>query len=542
MSNIKFHGRQFAIATQEKRDAVRKSQEPSTLLDQIRRKNISAATSSSSPYRPISIIDKTFREDLARGVRRSKEGGAITRNKTPIKWSANKRSAILATYRKDEFMKYKAILESSPAAGLKIASHRNSAINNSPNTPSRWKESSVTNRTSLFKNPNASSAINITRYNRPTTLANSNRISNLSNETIQGLKNATNSVSEKISDIENRIQENSRVEIKTSNSSKSTENRTIEDVKKESTYYIEGPKGNFLQELMEKYAYRFGKNTSPRIEEKKKYCSKKSTKLPTHDDEKLANRLKIIVIHSDFSETEDEFDSDDENVIQMKLPDMTDEMHLEIDSALRSRETIIDAYSIQIKGNDIDTLNGLNWLNDEVINFYLQMIVTRSSANVNGWPRVYATNTFFYPKLMQQGHSALKRWTRKVDIFSFDLILVPVHLGMHWCLATIDLKRKGVFYYDSMGGDNISCLDALLKYLQDEHMDKKKSPFDTSSFNSEIVKDIPQQMNGSDCGMFTCKFAEYLSRDAPISFSQEDMPYYRRRMIYEIVKNNLMYP
>ena len=85
-------------------------------------------------------------------------------------------------------MKYKAILESSPAAGLKIASHRNSAINNSPNTPSRWKESSVTNRTSLFKNPNASSAINITRYNRPTTLANSNRISNLSNETIQGNK------------------------------------------------------------------------------------------------------------------------------------------------------------------------------------------------------------------------------------------------------------------------------------------------------------------------------------------------------------------
>ena len=43
----------------------------------------------------------------------------------------------------------------------------------------------------------------------------------------------------------------------------------------------------------------------------------------------------------------------------------------------------------------------------------------------------------------------MKRWTRKVDIFSFDLILVPVHLGMHWCLATIDLKRKAVFYYDS---------------------------------------------------------------------------------------------
>ena len=53
-----------------------------------------------------------------------------------------------------------------------------------------------------------------------------------------------------------------------------------------------------------------------------------------------------------------------------------------------------------------------------------------------------------------------------MDIFAFDLIVIPVHLGMHWCLATIDLKRQGVFYYDSMGGDNLACLEALLRYLQ----------------------------------------------------------------------------
>jgi Ulp1 family protease len=27
-------------------------------------------------------------------------------------------------------------------------------------------------------------------------------------------------------------------------------------------------------------------------------------------------------------------------------------------------------------------------------------------------------------------------------------------------------------------------------------------------------------MNGSDCGMFACKFAEYITRDAAISFTQ----------------------
>ena len=49
-------------------------------------------------------------------------------------------------------------------------------------------------------------------------------------------------------------------------------------------------------------------------------------------------------------------------------------------------------------------------------------------------------------------------------------------------------------------------------------------------------------MNGSDCGMFTLKYSEYLSRNAGITFTQEDMPYFRRRMVYEIVKNNVIHP
>ena len=101
-----------------------------------------------------------------------------------------------------------------------------------------------------------------------------------------------------------------------------------------------------------------------------------------------------------------------------------------------------------------------------------------------------------------------------------------------------------MYYYDSMGGKNNNCLRALLKYLEDEHLDKKKSPLDppASQWDAQLVKDIPQQMNGSDCGMFTCKFAEYLSRNAAITFTQADMPYFRKRIIWEIVKNTLLHP
>ena len=52
-----------------------------------------------------------------------------------------------------------------------------------------------------------------------------------------------------------------------------------------------------------------------------------------------------------------------------------------------------------------------------------------------GKPRVHAFNTFFYPKIINGGHSSVRRWTKRVDVFAMDYILVPVHLGMHWCLA-----------------------------------------------------------------------------------------------------------
>ena len=40
------------------------------------------------------------------------------------------------------------------------------------------------------------------------------------------------------------------------------------------------------------------------------------------------------------------------------------------------------------------------------------------------------------------------------------------------------------------------------------------------NFSWFYVQDIPHQMNGSDCGMFACKFAEYVARNARITFSQ----------------------
>ncbi len=73
--------------------------------------------------------------------------------------------------------------------------------------------------------------------------------------------------------------------------------------------------------------------------------------------------------------------------------------------------------------------------------------------------------------------------------------------------------------------------------------DRKGQTLNPDEWTLENVEDdVPQQQNGSDCGVFTCKFAEYLSRDANLTFVQENMNYYRDRMIYEIIEKDLLFP
>jgi Ulp1 protease family, C-terminal catalytic domain len=79
------------------------------------------------------------------------------------------------------------------------------------------------------------------------------------------------------------------------------------------------------------------------------------------------------------------------------------------------------------------TLTGDNWVNDHIIEFYLQMVVRRSTLEENtGMPRVHAMNTYFYTRLINSGYSSVQNWTKNIDIFSYSLILIPIHLDLHW--------------------------------------------------------------------------------------------------------------
>lgn len=60
------------------------------------------------------------------------------------------------------------------------------------------------------------------------------------------------------------------------------------------------------------------------------------------------------------------------------------------------------------------------------------------------------------------------------------------------------MQAKKIQFYDSMGGDGKKYLRDLFRYIQDEHMDKKKCPLPNAD-EWELIpctRDTPVQRNG----------------------------------------------
>uniref|UniRef100_A0A0N5CES1 ULP_PROTEASE domain-containing protein n=1 Tax=Strongyloides papillosus TaxID=174720 RepID=A0A0N5CES1_STREA len=224
-----------------------------------------------------------------------------------------------------------------------------------------------------------------------------------------------------------------------------------------------------------------------------------------------------------------------------KLPRDINDVFLKIDSS-RKDDVLSEGFSMSITKKDIQHLDENTWLNDNIINFYMELIMDRSK-NCLKYPKVYAFNTFFYQNISnpERGYKMVKRWTRKIDIFQMKYIFVPINLNnVHWCMAIIDVPKKEIRYCDSMRKRNTDALNVLKNYIKCEAADKLKIDINLDEWTAIHAQDVPEQQNGYDCGVFSCMFAEYTSRERDFEFTQNDMPLFRQQMKYEIIKKDLV--
>ncbi|KAI3961200.1 hypothetical protein MKX01_035786 [Papaver californicum] len=168
--------------------------------------------------------------------------------------------------------------------------------------------------------------------------------------------------------------------------------------------------------------------------------------------------------------------------------------------------------NIEITGQILQCLKPGGWLNDEVINVYFGLLKEREQREPKKFLKSHFFNTFFYTK-----------------------IFVPIHRQKHWCLAVINKKDRKFQYLDSLQGMDYQVLKHLARYYMDEVKDKSGEDINTNCWTLEYAYDIPHQENGSDCGMFMIKYADFYSRGLGLCFSQKHMPYFQKRTAKEIL-------
>jgi sentrin-specific protease 1 len=186
--------------------------------------------------------------------------------------------------------------------------------------------------------------------------------------------------------------------------------------------------------------------------------------------------------------------------------------------------------NVPITPKDITTLTGNNWLHDAVMDGYLALVNDESFETSN-------FTIYFYRALMNKTNEEMLRWTKKTSLFGTRLVHIPVNdSGAHWCMATIDHQEKTVTVRDSIRGtegdveirhilDNIK---TIMGY--DILMNPQSSGYNVQDYRFVHDCTMPRQNDGHNCGVFALQAARYISAHKPITFTRDDMQYFRQRM------------
>ena len=128
-------------------------------------------------------------------------------------------------------------------------------------------------------------------------------------------------------------------------------------------------------------------------------------------------------------------------------------------------------------GKTFNRLRKDQWLNDEIINFYMLLLQERDTElcrlkGGNDRHRAMFFSSFFFqqllnPTTMAYDFSAVARWT-KYDVFLVKRLYFPLNYNSHWTLFTVDINLRLIRYYDPMSGEANSHANILKRWLLDE--------------------------------------------------------------------------
>jgi len=251
-------------------------------------------------------------------------------------------------------------------------------------------------------------------------------------------------------------------------------------------------------------------------------------------------------------------------LIRQRFEPLTDEENIKVNDAFHncieasshlhasSKQIMISKFDVDLLKKNICTLKQGTWLDDEIINFYAKMLQERDDmlSSIHGRRKSYFFKSDFMIQLCDSGtsqqynYSNVKRWAKNVNLLEMDRIYCPINIRRsHWTLLVIFVQEKKIRYYDSLGNYKNSFVrysTAARNYMRDKHLELQR-PFDANQWQLSNTVNVPRQVNGIDCGVFTIMYMDFLMDRLPIIFSQDDILLCRRKICASILRGSLKY-
>lgn len=230
----------------------------------------------------------------------------------------------------------------------------------------------------------------------------------------------------------------------------------------------------------------------------------------------------------------------------------------EIDKIVNSEENgiVVNQLKHQLTQEDLNRLDweasdSSAWLNDQVINMYMEMLNKRSRQNPD-LPKIYASNTYLMENFERYNYDydKVKHWTTKagIKLYKLDKFFIPINEGKHWTLMIIHNDEKIIEWYDSLPnrvekkqpeGEKFKFFRWAQSYLLDEYIKENNEPMDETGWRFEKTTE-PHQQNLIDCGVFVCTYADLTASGWPNCwFKQQHMPLMRKKMLHEFLSGKM---
>ncbi|USP72893.1 hypothetical protein yc1106_00167 [Curvularia clavata] len=173
--------------------------------------------------------------------------------------------------------------------------------------------------------------------------------------------------------------------------------------------------------------------------------------------------------------------------------------------------------------DDLPRLDEEEYLNDSLIDFYMIYLFRKLKVPAE---KVYFFNTYFFTRLTENAgrnsmnYKAVERWTSKIDIFSYDYIVVPINDSQaHWYLAIIcnvsNIQRKPVIEdFDQLHPDKEQSETCTTPTVS-ESGEHTKLPLIQLAESPARAEQVPNQQEEEDPNLFD---------DPPISLIERDDP------------------